>query len=336
VGRGTDTTRDGRLAVLRAAPRRPARENALAIQRARVIAAAIEAVEDVGRQGLTVADIAARARVARKTFYDVFDDLEDCFCGAFEYVIDQARAPLREAFQRESDWQAGMRGALRELLALAEEQPGLARLCLLEALAPAGRVAVVRSRVVHEIAEVIDRARDVGDAEGRVPEGLVVAEAIVGGIFTVIHLRLLSSEEAELADLLDPCMYLLVAPYLGTERAANEHTSRPRTVRVRPPRLVADRERPLEGLEIRLTYRTVRVLGALSEYPGACNREVAAAAGVLDPGQISKLLHRLEGLELVENRLGAKSTARTGNAWHLTPRGAQVLRTTFPPNRVPA
>ena len=52
---------------------------------------------------------------------------------------------------------------------------------------------------------------------------------------------------------------------------------------------------------MRLTYRTLRVLGAVAERPGASNREVGAAAGMTDQGQISKLLARLEGLGLIAN-----------------------------------
>ena len=42
---------------------------------------------------------------------------------------------------------------------------------------------------------------------------------------------------------------------------------------------------------MRLTYRTVRVLGAVGEHPGASNREIAERAGISDQGQISKLLY---------------------------------------------
>ena len=74
---------------------------------------------------------------------------------------------------------------------------------------------------------------------------------------------------------------------------------------------------------MRLTYRTVRVLLAIVQTPGASNREVAESAGVEDQGQISKLLSRLKTLGLVENT-GAGPFSGEPNAWRLTPKGQQV------------
>jgi hypothetical protein len=45
-------------------------------------------------------------------------------------------------------------------------------------------------------------------------------------------------------------------------------------------------------------------------------------AGITDQGQISKLLSRLEGLELVHNE--GDESSWTPNGWHLTPRGVEV------------
>jgi DNA-binding MarR family transcriptional regulator len=75
---------------------------------------------------------------------------------------------------------------------------------------------------------------------------------------------------------------------------------------------------------MRLTYRTARVLSVIAEHPGASNREVADSAGIVDQGQISKLLGRLEGLGLIENAI--EVGRRSANAWVLSPRGERVER----------
>jgi DNA-binding PadR family transcriptional regulator len=62
----------------------------------------------------------------------------------------------------------------------------------------------------------------------------------------------------------------------------------------------------------------------IAKHPGASNREVADAAGVLGEGQISKLLKRLEKLGLIENT-GEGQPKGKANAWRLTPWGKQVL-----------
>ena len=84
---------------------------------------------------------------------------------------------------------------------------------------------------------------------------------------------------------------------------------------------------PLRDLEMRLTYRTVRVLLAIAAQCRApSNREVSDAAGVADQGQISKLLARLERLGLIEN-VGEGHARGEPNAWRLTAKGRDVERT---------
>ena len=89
------------------------------------------------------------------------------------------------------------------------------------------------------------------------------------------------------------------------------------------------RKDPLDGLNMRLTHRTVRVLMAIAERSGASNREIAERSGIVDQGQISKLLTRLARLGLVENT-GDGQEKGASNAWRLTARGAQVVRATRP------
>ena len=82
---------------------------------------------------------------------------------------------------------------------------------------------------------------------------------------------------------------------------------------------------PLDEVNMRLTYRTAKVLQCIAERPGASNRAVAERAGITDPGQISKLLRRLERLGLTVNT-GGGHLCGDPNAWVLTPLGVQVAR----------
>ena len=75
---------------------------------------------------------------------------------------------------------------------------------------------------------------------------------------------------------------------------------------------------------MRLTYRTALVLRCIAGEPGATNRVVGEHAGVADPGQISKLLRRLERLGLVVNTGGGHLSGEP-NAWELTVHGRQVV-----------
>jgi predicted transcriptional regulator len=90
---------------------------------------------------------------------------------------------------------------------------------------------------------------------------------------------------------------------------------------------------PLRDLDMRLTYRTVRVLEAIGELrapgPHPSNRQVAEAAGIRDQGQVSKLLARLQQLGLIENA-GDGLAKGEPNAWMLTKRGCEVREVLSP------
>jgi hypothetical protein len=96
--------------------------------------------------------------------------------------------------------------------------------------------------------------------------------------------------------------------------------------------LLEDCRDPLQKLGVRPTYRRLCVLAAIGGLggrdelsgsgSGPSNREIAAAAGIEDAGQTSKLLKRLQGLELIENT-GLASHGKP-NAWRLTAKGVMV------------
>jgi AcrR family transcriptional regulator len=297
-----------------------------------MLTAAAEAVEEVGYARLTVAQVIARARVSRKTFYDLFEDREDCFLEVFDQAIAQLSALVGEAYGRESAWRESVRTGLLAMLQFMDDEPGLARICVVEALGAGPRVLEHRTRVLAQLKRVVDEGRtSAGARVARATEESpdVTAEGVIGAVFAVLHTRLLARSREPLTALLGPLMSMIVLPYLGARAASSELTRKPPPLpkRKRPSRRTT--KDPLEGLDMRLTYRTVRVLTFVGEHPGASNREVAEGAGIADQGQISKLLTRLERLRLVRN-VGEGQVMGSSNEWHLTDRGVQVERATRP------
>jgi AcrR family transcriptional regulator len=294
------------------------------LQRARLLGAVVDATWEVGYARVTIAQVISRARVSRKTFYCLFDDLEGCVTVAFEQVIAEARTLAREAYARESGWCEGVRSALYNLLVAMDEKPALAWIFLVDAFGAGEAVMKRRGQVLAELAQVIDRARTL--ERSREPPQLA-AEGVIGAVFAVLHKRVLEQSEEPLVNLLGPLMSVVVLPYFGS-RAANRELRRAPPTRTGGTRGPAAHSRDLlNGLEMRLTYRTMRVLAVISAAPGASNREVADAAGITDQGQISKLMGRLERLQLVEN-LGHGQELGAANAWHLTTLGAELERVT--------
>ena len=150
----------------------------------------------------------------------------------------------------------------------------------------------------------------------------IVAEGTVGAVLAIVHARLSTRDPKSLVGLLNQLMGMIVLPYRGHEAAERELKRPAPKPRKRLPPAPAD---PLRELGMRLTYRTVCVLQAIAEQPGASSREVADASDIADQGQMSKLLWRLDHLGLIVN--GVKRQGRgEPNAWSLTPRGEQVQR----------
>jgi AcrR family transcriptional regulator len=327
-----DKTRTTTQQRLRPGPNGLPRGQVTEIQRSRMLTAAVEAVEEVGYARLTVAQVIGRARVSRKTFYDLFEDREDCFLAAFNQAVDHVAMLVGEAYEQESNWRDGIRAGLLALLRFMDEEPSLARLCIVEALGAGPRVLRRRAQILEQLKQAVDRGRtSVGAGVSRATEEApdVTAEGVIGAVFAVLHTRLLARGRENFTDLLGPLMSMIVLPYLGTRAASGELTRKAPTLpRRRTPSRHVTRD-PLEGLDMRLTYRTVRVLTFIGEHPAASNREIAEGSGISDQGQISKLLTRLERLALVNNT-GEGQIRGAANAWRLTERGVRVERATRP------
>jgi AcrR family transcriptional regulator len=317
-----------RLGVARA-DERLARSRVSEIQRARMLHAMAEVAAERGAANATVAHVVARSGVSRRTFYDLFEDREDCFMAAFEEALGRVSERVVAAYQRpggdgdglRARWQARIRAALMVILEFVDEEPDLGRLLVVESLV-GGPVAMARRA---QVTRVLVAALEEGRAEskrGQEPSALS-AEGLVGAVLSVLHARLVQRDPGSLRELVSPLMSMIVLPYLG-QAAARKEAERPAPkTSQRPP---SRRRDPLRDLDMRLTYRTVRVLIAISTSPGASNRRVADTAGVTDQGQISKLLLRLQNLGLIENTGDGPSKGEP-NAWRLTPKGHEVEHT---------
>jgi AcrR family transcriptional regulator len=305
------------------------------VQRARMLSAAVRVVSEFGYQKMSVARVAGGARVSRRTFYDVFEDREDCFLAIFEDALERAGERVSGAYGSPSadrgEWCGRVRAALRELLVFFEEEPRAASLLVVDALGAGQRILERRAEVLKGLSARLHRdGSRAGNASKVAP---LTGEGVVGAVLSVIHTRISQKDPAATRGLLNPLMGMIVLPYLGQAAAQAElerlapKGARPAKSGTRSSNRGSAGGDPLEGLPMRITYRTLRVLGAIADHPGASNRTVGDAADTFDQGQISKLLARLEKLGLIENTSG-NDHRPTGepNAWRLTVRGEEIER----------
>lgn len=282
-----------------------------------MITAMVDVVSERSRANATVAHVVARSGVSRRTFYEVFEDFEDCFLAALDQSIARASEYVLDGYDPAEKWRVRIRSALVGLLEFLEDEPAMGRLCIVETLGAGPKVHARRLRVVDAVIAVVDEGRGESRAMATLPQ--LTSEGVVGGVLSVLHSRLVERRDS-LLELTGSLMGMIVLPYLGPA-AAQKESSRPTPER-RVRRQVASKD-PLRDLEMRLTYRTVMVLLSIAASPGASNREVGVAAGIDDQGQISKLLSRLDKLGLIENS-GAGQVRGAPNAWALTKKGVEV------------
>jgi AcrR family transcriptional regulator/DNA-binding MarR family transcriptional regulator len=315
------------------------------IQRARMIAAMVDVARERGVAQVTVAHVVARSGVSRRTFYELFEDREACLMAAFDEAVGRAALTVLPAFRGAGTWCERMRAALAAFLEFLEVEPSLGAFCVVDALGAGPRALERRARVVQRLVDAVDEGR--AETRGSLKPTRLTAEGVVGALLGVLHARLAENwpgsdgarrlsgrarpstgsraaphaRERSIVELSGALMGMIVLPYQGQAVAARE-AARPAPKRRRIARTQRD---PLWDLDMRLTYRTVRVLLAIAEHPGASNREVADASGVQDQGQISKLLARLGHLGLIQNRERGFLRGEP-NVWRLTSRGQEIER----------
>jgi AcrR family transcriptional regulator len=294
------------------------------MQRRRLLLAFAEVLAEDGLEEAGVGRVSKRAGVSRRTFYDLFDDREACFVAVVEAAVERISQSVVPAYAQAGHWRERVRGSLAVLLEFFDEEPALARVCLIETLKAGPAVLERRRQVVDALTSAVDEGRSESkDTAGPPP---LTAQSTVGGAISVIHARVLEEDPRPLSELLNPLMSMVVHPYLGPAAARREldrHVPSPTPARNgHAPKHARD---PFKDLPICITFRTARVLATISAQPGASNRQIGDAAGVTDQGQMSKLLSRLEGFELIENH-GQGHAKGEPNAWRLTERGHGVLQ----------
>jgi AcrR family transcriptional regulator len=302
------------------------------MQRARILDAMVQVAGERGFAHTSVGLVVARARVSRRTFYELFDGLEDCFMAVMDRATERAAAVVSRAFADQTDWRDGLRAALAAVLMLFEAEPLQTRVSQLEVLAAGSRALEHRERKFTELRNLIlGRWTQEPDSQALV----VRAEGVLASVMGLIQSRLIAGDERPLLELLGPLMGLVVAPFVDAKTRAREiergealarellaeraisSTRRPDA----PDELFPEGEIPAFLLNPRAT-RARLCVRYLATHSGSSNRQVAAGIGVADQGQISRLLGSLE-----RGLLAAKKSHGPGrpNVWQLTPYGEEVL-----------
>jgi AcrR family transcriptional regulator len=215
-------------APIRPLPRGPhslTRDEVLASQRGRMIAAMAETVAAKGYAATTVADVVARAGVSRKTFYEHFADREECFLAAYDAAVDALFGAVAERVAAGKpagdDWRARVCAGVRAYLEALASEPAFARTFLVEVRVAGPRAqarrAEVHDRFVDFLRSQSTLARQDHPWLPAVPD--TVYAAIVGGMDEVVSAWVADGRTADLAQLEPDLSYFQLALLAGPEIA---------------------------------------------------------------------------------------------------------------------
>jgi AcrR family transcriptional regulator len=202
-----------------AAPRPVVRE----AQRARMLAAMVQAVAEKGYARVAVADVIERAGVSRKTFYEQFANKDECFLAAYDATVDELLATIDGALEALApDWLAAHRAAVNAYLEALAATPEFAKAFLVEVLGAGpealNRRAAVQDRFAAQLEDVHRRARQDIPEIPEVPP--YTYRAAVGAVTELVTAHVLEHGAQTLPELADAVLDVQLALLVGREIAA--------------------------------------------------------------------------------------------------------------------
>jgi AcrR family transcriptional regulator len=183
----------------------------------RIVRAAAAIAASDGYSRLSAGRIVQLAEASDETFASMYDGpnaIEACFLAAFDLLGAETLVCAAKASRSAGGWPDGVRDGIAALLDHVAGHPFLGRVAFVEIFAVGPSAIEHRSRLLGKFADVL---------VGRIPEDQrpseLVAEAIVGGIWAIVHDYVVRGQLHRLHELVDDATYLALAPVLGHEEA---------------------------------------------------------------------------------------------------------------------
>jgi AcrR family transcriptional regulator len=181
----------------------------------------VRVAAEKGYAAATVAEVVDVAGVSTATFYELFEDKEDCFLESFGVVTDVVVAHVSDAYEAASGapWPERVTAALRALLELLASEADIARLTMVE-VGGAGEPARERyGLMLSRFTSFFEEGREYSGQEGLPPD---TARFAVGAATSLIFDEIRAGRGAELEKLLPDLVFVVLVPYLGTDAAEEQ------------------------------------------------------------------------------------------------------------------
>lgn len=162
-------------------------EQVAADQRERLYEATVQAVNERGFVATTISDLVARAGVSRRSFYEHFENKDECLIATYDALIERLTARIAESYDPEADWTEQIEAFVRALFEASSDRPDAARLVSVE-MGAAGPIGIERwARDADRLARFVSYIFEQAPGENELPPPL--ARAIVGALRTILYAR---------------------------------------------------------------------------------------------------------------------------------------------------
>ncbi len=171
--------------------------------RTRLLDGLAEALSERAFADITVADIVARARVSKRTFYEQFSSKEACLLTLGERLGDRILALVAATYRHDADWVDQLRNVTQAYLGSLASQPSVMRALYIDlpTLGPQG--LALRRSVYDRFAEflILQVERFRLEEPGKRPLTPPMAAAVVGGVNELIMRAIEDGRTGDLAGL---------------------------------------------------------------------------------------------------------------------------------------
>jgi AcrR family transcriptional regulator len=180
----------------------------------------VRVAAEKGYAATTITEVAEVAGVSTATFYDLFDDKEECFLDAFGAVSDVVIAHVSDAYEAAAGepWPERIVAALGALLQLLSSEADIARLTMVEVSA-AEPARERYGEMLSRFTTFLEEGREFSDQNDLPPD---TARFAVGAATSLIFDEIRAGRGPELERMLPDLVFAVLMPYLGSDAAEEE------------------------------------------------------------------------------------------------------------------
>jgi AcrR family transcriptional regulator len=183
-------------------------------QRERLIEAIVELAGQFGYQGLSIAQISARAGVSSATFYEQFADREECLLAAYRTVTERTLERMASSLQQ-GEWAGAARPAFAEVIRSVQADPDGGRVMFVEAAAGGPQLREEARSVLEGMVANAELLLDGAPAHGVTLD--IPSRALIGAVRGVVSAHLRTHSEDRLPRLTEDMLAWMASYAVGSE-----------------------------------------------------------------------------------------------------------------------